>query len=118
MTEDTMHSSFAVVLEPEFDEKGEWSGSVSAIIEEDFQNDLSEEDVMKIRSICGMIASCLPLMEEDEDFLDYVRSYFINNYTQLLDAISEQADQVPSFTRSEDGKVIQLSFATKTHGSA
>ena len=120
MTDESNHSSFAVALTPEFDEQGNWTGAVSATLEEDVHNDLNTDELTQIRSVCGMMAACLPLMEEDEDFLEYIKGYFSANYTQLIDEILDEAEEQdkPSFVRSKDGKVITLDFNTKTHGSA
>jgi hypothetical protein len=87
-------------------------------VEEDIEDDLSEDDRMKIRSVVGMMASTLQLMEQDEDFLDYVRSHFIENFTDMIAEFLEDAEEEPTFTRSEDGKVITLNFNTKTYGNA
>ena len=120
MTDESNHSSFAVALTPEFDEQGKWTGAVSATLEEDVRNDLDADELTQIRSVCGMMAACLPLMEEDEDFLEHIKAYFYANYTQLIDEILDDAEEQakPSFVRSKDGKVITLDFNTKTHGSA
>ena len=119
MTEEKTNSSFAVAITPEFDDNGEWSGSVTAHIEEDIRDDLNEEQVHQIRSVCGMMAACLPLMEEDSEFLDYVKDFFYANYEQLVEEmLADMANDKPNFTRSSDGKVITLDFDTKTHGSA
>lgn len=120
MTDEPNQSSFAVAITPEFDEEGKWTGAVSATLEEDVCNDLDADELLQIRSVCGMLAACLPLMEEDPDFLDYIKGYFSSNYTQLIDEILDEAEaeSKPNFVRSKDGKVITLDFNTKTHGSA
>lgn len=115
--EKATNSNFAVALIPEF-ENGKWTGIVSAHIEEDLHNDLSVDELTQIRSVCGMMAASLTLMENDPEFLDYVRSYFIDNFQALVDDILSDAEDKPSFTRSEDGKVITLSFDSKTYGNA
>jgi len=111
-------SSFAIVLTPEFRENNKWAGTVTAHMEEEVFDDLDEEEVNNIRTVCGMMASTLTLMEQDQDFMEYVRDYFLDNYTALVEQFIEEDEKVPSFTRSEDGKVIKLTFNTKTHGSA
>lgn len=118
MSYEIKHSSFAVALEPEFNEENEWTGCVTATVEEEVYDDLSEDDAMKIRHMCALLASCMPLMEEDEDFLTYVKAYFTDKYQYLLDELIDDTPETPTFTRSKDGKVIQLNFNTKTHGSA
>lgn len=116
--DDNKASSFAIVLTPEFGEDSKWAGTVTAHMEEEVFDDLEDEEVNHIRTVCGMMASTLTLMEHDEDFMAYVRDYFIDNYTALVEQFIEEDEKVPSFTRSADGKVIQLTFNTKTHGSA
>ena len=118
MTEETKHSSFAVALIPEFDDNNEWTGSVVTHVEEEVFDDLDEDQLTQIRSVCGMMAACLPLMEQDEEFLDYVRDFFLTNYQDMIAEILEDVEDKPSFVRSPDGKVITLNFNTKTHGSA
>lgn len=119
MTEEKKNSSFAVAITPEFNGNGEWTGSVTTHLEEDVRNDLTDEQLLQIRSVCGMLASCLPLMEQDSEFLDYVKDFFHANYEELVEEmLSAIEDDTPSFTRSSDGKVITLDFNTKTQGSA
>jgi|DEB0MinimDraft_10_1074344.scaffolds.fasta_scaffold26230_3 ABC-type transporter MlaC component len=118
MSDEIKTSSFAIVLTPEFDENGDWNSSVTAHMEEEVFDDLDTEELTRIRSVCGMVASTLTLMEQDEEFMEYVRDYFVENYSRMIEQFIEDDEQVPSFTRSEDGKVIQLNFNTKTHGSA
>lgn len=115
-TEDITESTFAIVITPQFAD-GEWSGSVSAHMEEYLMDDLDSDSVLQIRSVCGMMAATLELMEKDEDFYAYVHDYFVDKFTQLAEQIVEEAP-TPNFTRSEDGKVITLHTNTKTHGSA
>ena len=114
--EEIKASTFAVVITPIF-ENGEWDGAVSAHMEEELLNDLDEESALKIRSVCGMMASTLELMEADPDFCEYVENYFFTKFAELAEQIVEDTP-VPNFTRSEDGKVITLNMNTKTHGSA
>jgi len=114
--EELKTSSFAVVLTPEF-ENGHWTGAVTAHMEEDILDDLGEDDIAKIRSACGMMASTVMLMELDEDFREYVRTFFIDNFQTWIDDFVEESES-PKFTRSEDGKVITLNMNTKTHGNA
>lgn len=121
--EDTLHSTFGVAIDPDFKD-GKWTGNVSAYMQENLADDLSEEEVFQIRSVCGMMAASLQLMEEEPDFLEYLQTYFTSHFPDMIDDIYEieleEESKKPSrlFTRSEDGKVITLNFDTKTHGSA
>lgn len=116
MTADIKSSSFAVALSPEFNEDNEWTGEVTAFIEEEIGDDLNEEEVAQIRSVCNLLASCLGLMEEDRDFLQYIKAYFISNCEEMLSELVEDMEDKPNFTK--DGNVFTLNFNTKTHGSA
>ena len=111
-------TSFAVVVIPEFDDSGKWNGNVGCHIEESINNDLSEDEISQIRSVCGMLATSLVLMEGDEDFLDYVKEAFVamnEEYAQaFLDAIED--DDAVNYTK--EGNVFKLDFSSKTHGSA
>jgi len=117
-----VHSKFGVHVEPDFKD-GKWTGNVTAYMHEDLQDDLSEEDLFQIRSVCGMMAASLQLMEEEPEFLEYIQSYFTKHFPDMIDDIYEvelEEEKKPPnvFTRSADGKVITLNFDTKTHGSA
>lgn len=116
MTEETKRSSFAVALAPEFDENNEWTGQVTTYIEEKIEDDLNEEQLAQLRSVCGLLASCLGLMEEDPDFLEYIKCYFTENCDRFIGEFLGEIDDSPNFTK--EGNVITLDFNTKTHGSA
>ena len=111
-------SSFAIVVTPEFNESGNWAGTIGVHMEEDFQNDLDVDELTQIRSVCGMMASTLTLMETDTEFMEYVRDYFLDNYQSMVDQFLDAVEEQPTFTRTKDGNVITLNFNTKTHGSA
>jgi hypothetical protein len=115
---ETTHSSFAIVLTPEFNEDKTWNGAVEIHIEEDNQNDLDADQLEQIRSVSGLLATCLPLMEQDPEFLEYVQNFYLENFQTVIDELDELGDDKPNFTRSEDGKVITLNFSSKTYGSA
>ena len=113
---DNTHSSFAVAVEPEFDSDGKWTGTISAHIEEEVKGDLSDEELIQIRSVCGMMASTLILMENDEEFLEFIKDFFISTNEEMISDMLSSIEDKPNFTK--DGNVITLNFDTKTHGSA
>lgn len=113
---DNTHSSFAVAVEPEFDSDGKWTGVISTHIEEEVKGDLSDEELIQIRSVCGMMASTLILMENDEEFLEFIKDFFISTNEEMISDMLSSIEDKPNFTK--DGNVITLNFDTKTHGSA
>lgn len=122
MTEEKKVSSFAVALKPDFDEDDNWTGTVSASIEEELMGDLDDDSIEQIRHVSGMLATCLQIMEQDTEFLEYVKNYYaVHNaelFIEFMNDLEEDDDEQPKFTRSKDGKVITLHFDTKTYGNA
>jgi len=55
-------------------------------------------------------------METDEDFLEYVRGFFLANSEEMISEMLGDIEDKPNFTK--EGNVITLNFDTKTHGSA
>ena len=108
-------ASFAIAVEPVFNDEGKWEGEVNSYVEEHLTGDLEEDQIDLIRNVCGMLASCLPLMEEDDEFRERIKEYFLDTFSHVLE---EHEEEQPVFTRKKDGNVIHLSFNTKTHGSA
>ena len=115
---ETKETSFAIVISPEFDEQGKWNGVVGCHMEEEVNHDLSENELTQIRSVCGMMATTLTLMESDEDFLEYVKEAFLALNSDMVNEFVEalEKDEKPNFTK--DGNVFTLNFSSKTHGSA
>jgi len=114
-------SSFAIVITPTLDKKRKWTGSVTVHMEEDDFGELSDEELMQIRNVCGMMASSLTLMEEDPEFNEYIQEYFLKNFRSFVEDFIEgtlEEPQQPSMTRSKDGKVVTLDFSSKTYGEA
>lgn len=113
-------SSFAVVVTPTLDAKRKWTGTVTVHMEEDDFGELSDEELMQIRNVCGMMASSLTLMEEDPEFNEYIQEYFLKNFRSFVEDFIEGTleEQKPTMTRSKDGKVITLDFSSKTYGEA
>jgi hypothetical protein len=119
MSEEKKETSFAIVITPEFDDKGKWDGMVGCHMEEEVNHDLTEDQLMQIRSVCGIMANTISLMEQDQEFFEYVREAFFSLNEDLIfkfvDAIEEK-DEKPNFTK--EGNVFTLNFNSKTHGNA
>jgi hypothetical protein len=117
-------SSFAVVVTPLFDKNNRWNGRIAVHMEEDDLHDLDDDELMHLRTVCGMMAATLTLMEEDEVFNEKIQDYFMKNYRSFIeDTIEgtledEEDSDKPNMTRSADGKVITLDFSSKTYGEA
>ena len=117
---DNSTSSFAVVVTPVLDNEKHWTGSITVHMEEDDYGELSDEELAQVRSVCGMMASTLTLMEEDANFNEMIQDYFLANFKSFVEdvIVGEYEEKKPNHTRSEDGKVITLDFSSKTYGEA
>ena len=113
-------SSFAIVVTPTLDNNRKWTGTVTVHMEEDDFGELTDEELMQVRNVCGMMASSLTLMEEDPNFNEFIQEYFLKNFKSFIEdfIVSHEEEKVPNLTRSNDGKVITLDFSSKTHGEA
>ena len=116
MTEEKNHSTFAVAIEPVFDEDNKWTGVVSGHIEEQLADDLCESELTQLRMVCGMLATCLQLLEAEEEFLEYVQDTFFSMNKEVLDELLDLEERTPNYTK--EGNVLTLNFNTKTHGNA
>ena len=110
-------TSFAVVITPDFDENEKFLDTMGVHIEEEINHDLTEDQKFNMRTVCGMLMTCIHLIETDTEFSEHIQNTFASMFADSIDEILGK-EPVPSFTRSEDGKVITLQFDTKTHGSA
>tara|TARA_R100000773_G_scaffold21550_1_gene19116 strand:- start:12344 stop:12694 length:351 start_codon:yes stop_codon:yes gene_type:complete len=110
-------TSFAVVITPDFDEEGRFEDTMGVHIEEEINHNLTDEQKFNMRTVCGMLMTCIHLIETDQDFSEHIQTTFASMFADNIDEILGK-EKVPSFTRSADGKVITLEFGTKTHGSA
>jgi len=117
------HTSFAVVLTPSFGSNGRWDGRVEVHMEEDDLHDLDDEELLQMRTVCGMMAASLTWMEENQEFNEFMQDYFLKHYRSFIEDTVEgvlelDEERKPNLTRSEDGKVITLDFSSKTYGEA
>lgn len=114
---DSKQTSFAVVITPDFDENDNFLDTMGVHIEEEIGHELTDDQKFNLRTVCGMLMTCIHLIETDAEFSQHVQNVFAELFVDSMDEILG-TEPIPSFTRSEDGKVITLDFDTKTHGSA
>jgi hypothetical protein len=109
---DISKPEFLIVIEPNFNEFNQWTGSISARVEECTEGcALSIDELQQIRHVVGIMAATLPLMEKDMDFADKAHDFFIQNYVQLLEHLQDETEETPDlFTTSDDGKVVTLNM--------
>lgn len=100
---------------------GVWNGSVTvslAGIFEEEDSQLTKAQRGQLMSIAALLASALPVMDQDDYVYDQLSGYLEENMPDLLDDIIFEEDEQVVTATSKDGKVVRLSFNTKTEGNA
>lgn len=113
---DFQSNDFIIRIRPEVEE-GAWTGDVNITILNSSNVNLTEESYGDMMHFCKMLCSTIPMMEEDEDFRNFVSDYVSENIDgQHLGNLVE--DIQPCTFTSENDNVIRLNFGTKTKGNA
>jgi len=116
MTKDTVFlnlkpEDFAIRLHPKLDKNNRWTGEVVVGIIASDSSKLTDHDYSGMLQFTNMLCSCVPMMEEDNEFREAVMEY----YESELDKVDVP---VPTVTREPNTNVIRLHFNTKIDGSA
>jgi hypothetical protein len=113
---DFQPNDFIIRIRPETKE-GAWTGDVNITIMNSSNVNMTEESYSDMMHFCKMLCSTVPMMEEDEDFRNFVSDYVSENIDgQDLGNLIE--DIQPCSFSSEGDNVIRLNFGTKTKGNA
>jgi len=88
---------------------GEANFSVISSQDSEVPNDLYKD----IDYIVRCMLSTVPLMEQDEEFRDFVNHYVKNNFKYEFDETEDRP-----LIQDIDGNVITINFNTDTEGSA
>jgi len=92
----------------------QWTGEIDVSIISSEDNPLNDQDFDNMMFLCELIASSIPIMEEDE----YVRSAlfeYAESYRNTMEVVDDEED-VPVVDK--EGNIIKINFSTKTRGSA
>tara|TARA_Y100001973_G_C5136548_1_gene300640 strand:+ start:432 stop:776 length:345 start_codon:yes stop_codon:yes gene_type:complete len=104
---------FLIRVKPMKNDTGDYTGEAnfSVISSED-----SEVPILMYKDIEYLVKcmlSTIPLMEQDEEFRDFVDYYVTNNFKYEFGE-----DKVKPLIHDVDGNVITINFNTDTEGSA
>ena len=107
---------FLIRVRPFRDSTGKWTGDIDLSIVTLPDNDMDDDDYSQIIHMCTMVASTVPLMENDEALRnmihEYVEEMFDTEYEPVLE--SKKTDVVVE----QEGNVLTIDFNSKTKGSA
>ena len=104
-------SDFVLRVRPDLDEEGVWTGGIDVAVITSEGNEINDEDYGQLMHFCKMLASCVPIMEFNEDLRDLAH-HFVE---EKLDIIEEKGY---GNVIERDDNVISIDFGTKTKGSA
>lgn len=106
---------FIIRVRPFRDEDGSWSGEIDLAVITMPDNDFEDEDYSQLIHFCTMMASTVPIMENNEEIRNLVHDFVMNGFdTQYHDVVEEsQKAEV-----EHDGNIIKINFNTRTKGSA
>lgn len=105
---------FIIRIRPFREKDGEWNGEIDISIITQPSNDLSDEDYYQVMHFCKMMASTVPIMEENEVIRDLVHEYVMSTLDKEYEIELEPKPEVVN----REGNVINIDFRTKTKGSA
>jgi len=105
---------FIVRVRPFCDDQGMWNGEIDLAIVTQPENALSDDDYGQLIHFCKMMASCIPIMEVNEDLRDLVHQYVMEKLDMEYEVELEDKPKVVE----ESGNVVKIDFGTKTEGSA
>ena len=107
----------ALVLSPNFEKDGTWTGTLDLNIAIMPVDKGTEESIGAIEELTSMLITCFRLITEDEEFHHLVMKAMIEyvDRGELLD--QDKLDEVEQMIGSSDN-VYKLSAWTKTRGNA
>jgi len=106
---------FIVRVRPMRDENGSWTGEIDLSVVTLPDNDFDDEDYSQLIHFCTMMASTVPIMEDNEEIRDLVHNYVMESFDNEHEPVvkDKQSAEV-----EYDGNIIKINFATQTKGSA
>jgi|TARA_B100000900_G_scaffold357968_1_gene328634 acyl-coenzyme A synthetase/AMP-(fatty) acid ligase len=104
-------SDFIVRVRPDLNEEGVWTGGVDIAVITSEGNEINDDDYGQLMHFCKMLASCVPIMEFNED----IRELAHNFVEEKLDIVEERGY---GSIVGRDDNVISINFGTNTKGSA
>jgi len=106
-------NDFVIRIRPFLDDEGEWTGEIDLSIMSQPNNNLSEDDYFQLMHFTKMMASTVPVMEDNEDIRQLVHDYVINVVDNALELRVERTEDDKPRIVNIDNNVISVDFPTK-----
>lgn len=112
-------NDFTIRIRPQLTEGGKWEGDVDVSLMSHPGNDINDEDYEYIMHYCKMIASSVPIMEENQSIREIANEYVLNHIDTEYDVdVEEDNDNEEKPTVTQDGNIHTINFNSNTKGSA
>jgi len=98
-------NDFIIRLAPLLDDDGLWTGELKIGTITTQENNLDPQDYDHLMFVSTLVSSCIPLMEENEDFREMLYTYT----NEVLKQKHSEIDNTVTVETGEDN-VIQLKF--------
>ena len=112
-----MHKDdFIVRIRPYKDNHGSWNGEIDIALITQPDNSFDDEDYGQLMHFCKMLASTVPIMENNEMLRELAHEFvlkYVDNEPEYMVELEESPKVV-----DRDDNIITIDFGTKTKGSA
>jgi len=109
------NDDFVIRIRPYQDDNGSWNGEIDIAIISQPENTLDDDDYYQMMHFCKMVASSVPIMENNKKIRDIVHDYVVNvvdnNIEVTLEEEDEEKDEVQIV--NNEGNVVTVNFKTK-----
>lgn len=101
-------------VRPYENDDGSWNGEIDISIISQPENTFSDDDYFQIMHFCKMMASTVPIMENNEKIREMVHDYVVNVVDSVVEVVLEDdyEDEKPTIV-SRDKNIISIDFKTK-----
>lgn len=113
---DINYDDFIIRVRPFRDGKGSWTGEVDLSVITQPDNDFDDEDYSQLIHFCTMMASTVPIMEDNEEIRNLVHEFVLKGFDTPEEYVVEE--ETANAEIEHDGNIIKINFGTQTKGSA
>ena len=109
-------SDFVVKISPIFSKENKWTGEVNIDVLTPHKKNISKDVYVGVDRFVKMMLCSIPVMELDSKVQKTIFEYTYENYPEIFDEDYEDDEDV--IIERGEGNIINLTFKSKTDGSA
>ena len=109
------NDDFVIRIRPYQDDNGSWNGEIDIAIISQPENTLDDDDYYQMMHFCKMVASSVPIMENNKKIRDIVHDYVVNVVDNNIEVTLEEEDEEKNEVQivNNEGNVVTVNFKTK-----